>query len=102
MVKNFYIVFDRASPAPVFSRGDVVSGRVVLELSAASRVQCLTAHTQGLAKVHFKMDAEGLANKVSRRRVSLSDAMSFYAKHQTAEVEFLNQREVLLCAGKTQ
>ncbi|XP_060933881.1 arrestin domain-containing protein 2 isoform X1 [Limanda limanda] len=86
-LKKLDIVFD--SPEldcpPVFSSGDVVSGRVVLELSGASRLDSLKLHAQGCAKVHW----------TESRSAGSSTA---YTQNYSDEVEYLNRREVLLQA----
>lgn len=88
-VKKLDIVFD--SPEldcpPVFSNGDVVSGRVVLVLSAASRLDSLKLHAEGFAKVHW----------TESRSAGSSTA---YTQNYSDEVEYLNRREVLLQAGQ--
>uniref|UniRef100_UPI003AAA9CA2 arrestin domain-containing protein 2 isoform X3 n=1 Tax=Centroberyx gerrardi TaxID=166262 RepID=UPI003AAA9CA2 len=87
-LKKFYVLFD--SPEldcpPVFSSGDVVSGRVVLELGAESRVDSLKLHAEGFAKVHW----------TESRSAGSSTA---YTQNYSDEVEYLNRREVLLQAG---
>lgn len=89
-LKKLDIVFD--SPEldcpPVFSNGDVVSGRVVLELSAQSRVDSLKLHAEGFAKVHW----------TESRSAGSSTA---YTQNYSDEVEYLNRREVLLQAGQS-
>ena len=51
----FAIVFDSPDTGhpPVFSGGDEVSGRVVVQLSAACSVQSLRLQAKGLAEVQF-------------------------------------------------
>lgn len=89
-LKKFDIVFD--SPEmdcpPVFSSGDVVSGKVVLELSAESKVESLKLHAEGFAKVHW----------TESRSAGSSTA---YTQNYSDEVEYLNRREVLLQAGQS-
>ncbi|XP_034035993.1 arrestin domain-containing protein 2 isoform X1 [Thalassophryne amazonica] len=86
-LKKFDIVFD--SPEldcpPVFSSGDVVSGRVLLELSGESRVHSVKLHAEGFAKVHW----------TESRSAGSSTA---YTQNYSDEVEYLNRREVLLQA----
>lgn len=88
-LKKLDIVFD--SPEldcpPVFSNGDVVSGRVVLDLSGESRVDSLKLHAEGFAKVHW----------TESRSAGSSTA---YTQNYSDEVEYLNRREVLLQAGQ--
>lgn len=89
-LKKLDIVFD--SPEldcpPVFSNGDVVSGRVVLDLSGASRVDSLKLHAEGFAKVHW----------TESRSAGSSTA---YTQNYSDEVEYLNRREVLLQPGQS-
>jgi len=89
-LKKFDIVFD--SPEmdcpPVFSSGDVVSGKVVLDLSAESKVESLKLHAEGFAKVHW----------TESRSAGSSTA---YTQNYSDEVEYLNRREVLLQAGQS-
>lgn len=89
-LKKFDIVFD--SPEmdcpPVFSSGDVVSGKVVLELSSESKVESLKLHAEGFAKVHW----------TESRSAGSSTA---YTQNYSDEVEYLNRREVLLQAGQS-
>ncbi|XP_035503421.1 arrestin domain-containing protein 2 isoform X1 [Scophthalmus maximus] len=86
-LKKFDIVFD--SPEfdcpPVFSSGDVVSGRVLLQLGGASSVASLKLHAEGFAKVHW----------TESRSAGSSTA---YTQNYSDEVEYLNRREVLLQA----
>ncbi|KAG7327662.1 hypothetical protein KOW79_009268 [Hemibagrus wyckioides] len=86
-VKKFHVVFDSPDVdcPPVFSSGDVVSGRVVLELSAESKVQSVKLHAEGYAKVHW----------TESRSAGSSTA---YTQNYSDEVEYLNRREVLLQA----
>ncbi|MEQ2173768.1 hypothetical protein GOODEAATRI_000824 [Goodea atripinnis] len=65
--------------------GDVVSGRVVLELFGETKVDSLKLHAEGYAKVHW----------TESRSAGSSTA---YTQNYSDEVEYLNQREVLLQA----
>ncbi|XP_012778324.1 arrestin domain-containing protein 2 isoform X1 [Maylandia zebra] len=89
-LKKFDIVFDspEVDCPPVYSSGDVVSGRVVLELSGESRVDSLKLHAEGFAKVHW----------TESRSAGSSTA---YTQNYGDEVEYLNRREVLLQAGQS-
>uniref|UniRef100_A0A4W6CL29 Arrestin domain containing 2 n=1 Tax=Lates calcarifer TaxID=8187 RepID=A0A4W6CL29_LATCA len=86
-LKKFDIVFDspEVDCPPVFSSGDVVSGRVVLELSGESKIESLKLHAEGFAKVHW----------TESRSAGSSTA---YTQNYSDEVEYLNRREVLLQA----
>lgn len=87
-LKKFYIVFDspEIDSPPVFSSGDVVSGKVVLDLTGESKVESLKLHAEGFAKVHW----------TESRSAGSSTA---YTQNYSDEVEYLNRREVLLQAG---
>ncbi|KAM9796122.1 arrestin domain-containing protein 2 isoform X1 [Syngnathus typhle] len=86
-LKKLDIVFDAADVdcPPVYSSGDVVSGRVLLELTGESRVDSLKLHAEGFAKVHW----------TESRSAGSSTA---YTQNYSDEVEYLNRREVLLQA----
>ncbi|KAG2464283.1 ARRD2 protein, partial [Polypterus senegalus] len=86
-LKKFRIVLDSSEDGtpPVFSSGDVLSGRVLLELSRTSRVTSLKLHAVGYAKVHW----------TESRSAGSSSA---YTQNYSDEVDFLNHRETLLQA----
>lgn len=90
-LKKFHIVFDspEIDSTPVFSSGDVVSGKVVLDLAGESKVESLKLHAEGFAKVHW----------TESRSAGSSTA---YTQNYSDEVEYLNRREVLLQAGQIQ
>ncbi|XP_066504080.1 arrestin domain-containing protein 2 isoform X2 [Hoplias malabaricus] len=89
-LKKLDVVFDspEIDSPPVFSSGDVVSGKVVLELTAESKVKSLKLHAEGFAKVHW----------TESRSAGSSTA---YTQNYSDEVEYLNRREVLLQAGQS-
>jgi len=89
-LKKFDVVFDSPEEdcPPVFSSGDVVSGRVVVDLSGETRVDSLKLHAEGFAKVHW----------TESRSAGSSTA---YTQNYSDEVEYLNRREVLLPAGQS-
>ncbi|KAF5909958.1 arrestin domain-containing protein 2 isoform X1 [Clarias magur] len=86
-VKKFQVLFDSpdGNSPPVFSSGDVVSGRVVLELGAETKVHSVKLHAEGYAKVHW----------TESRSAGSSTA---YTQNYSDEVEYLNRRDVLLQA----
>uniref|UniRef100_A0AAY5EPA0 Arrestin C-terminal-like domain-containing protein n=1 Tax=Electrophorus electricus TaxID=8005 RepID=A0AAY5EPA0_ELEEL len=86
-LRKFNVVFDspEVNSPPVFSSGDVVSGKVVLELATESKVSSLKLHAEGFAKVHW----------TESRSAGSSTA---YTQNYSDEVEYLNRREVLLQA----
>ncbi|KAI5626652.1 arrestin domain-containing protein 2, partial [Silurus asotus] len=86
-VKKFLVEFDsRDAPCPpLFHSGDVVCGRVVLELDSETKVDSVKLHAEGYAKVHW----------TESRSAGSSTA---YTQNYSDEVEYLNRREVLLQA----
>ncbi|TNM87768.1 hypothetical protein fugu_005989 [Takifugu bimaculatus] len=86
-LKKLDIVFDspEVDCPPVFSSGDVVSGRVILDLFGEIRLNSLKLHAEGFAKVHW----------TESRSAGSSTA---YTQNYSDEVEYLNRREVLLQA----
>ncbi|CAL9695010.1 unnamed protein product [Knipowitschia caucasica] len=88
-LRRFEVVFDcsELDGPPVFSSGDVVCGRVVLDLSGETRLEALKLHAEGFAKVHW----------TESRSAGSSTA---YTQNYSDEVEYLNRREVLLQAGE--
>lgn len=89
-VKKLDIVFDspEVDRPPVYSSGDVVSGRVVLDLFRGVRVDSLKLHAEGFAKVHW----------TESRSAGSSTA---YTQNYSDEVEYLIRREALLQAGQS-
>lgn len=89
-LKKLDVVFDspEVDCPPVFSSGDVVSGRVILDLFGEIRVNSLKLHAEGFAKVHW----------TESRSAGSSTA---YTQNYSDEVEYLNRREVLLQAGQS-
>ncbi|XP_053153808.1 arrestin domain-containing protein 2 isoform X1 [Hemicordylus capensis] len=84
-LKRFAIVLDcpeLASP-PVFSSGESVAGRVVLELSGEARLGALHLHAEGCAKVHW----------TESRSAGSSTA---YTQSYSDQVDFLSHQETLL------
>ncbi|TRY55245.1 hypothetical protein DNTS_014559 [Danionella cerebrum] len=84
-VKNFSLSFDCLNDCnvPVFSSGDFVSGRVLVEVTGDICVKSLNIHAKGLAKVRWTESRSAGSNTA-------------YTRHFTEEVEYLNQREVLI------
>lgn len=89
-LKKLDVVFDspEVNCPPVFSSGDVVSGRVILDVFGDFRVTSLKLHAEGFAKVHW----------TESRSAGSSTA---YTQNYSDEVEYLNRREVLLQAGQS-
>uniref|UniRef100_A0A8C8GQR7 Arrestin C-terminal-like domain-containing protein n=1 Tax=Oncorhynchus tshawytscha TaxID=74940 RepID=A0A8C8GQR7_ONCTS len=90
-LKKFDIVFDspEIDSPPVFSSGDVVSGKVVLDLAGECKVESLKLHAEGFAKVYW----------TESRSAGSSTA---YTQNYSDEVEYLNRREVLLQADNAE
>ncbi|KAJ8270103.1 hypothetical protein GJAV_G00110390 [Gymnothorax javanicus] len=84
-LKKFYVVFDSPEfdSSPVFSSGDLVSGKVVLEFTGETKVQSLKLHAEGFAKVRW----------TESRTAGSSSA---YTQTRSDEVEYLNQQETFL------
>ncbi|XP_030228540.1 arrestin domain-containing protein 2 isoform X2 [Gadus morhua] len=84
-LKKLQVVLDspEIDSPPVFSSGDVVSGKVVLELTGESKVESLKLHAEGFARVHW----------TESRSAGSSTA---YTQNYSDEVEYLNHRESLL------
>lgn len=89
-LKKLDVIFDspEVDCPPVFSSGDIVSGRVILDLFGEIRVNSLKLHAEGFAKVHW----------TESRSAGSSTA---YTQNYSDEVEYLNRREVLLQAGQS-
>lgn len=88
-VRNLRVVFDspELNSPPVYSSGDVVSGKVLLELTGETKVHSLKLHAEGFARVHWTESRS-------------AGASSAYTQNYSDEVEYLNHREVLLQAGE--
>ncbi|XP_077128069.1 arrestin domain-containing protein 2 [Ranitomeya variabilis] len=84
-VKKFLVVLDCSEEAapPVFSSGASVSGKVLLELVSATKVESVKLHAGGYAKVHW----------TESRSAGSSTA---YTQNYSDEVEYLQLRETLL------
>ncbi|KAM9331171.1 arrestin domain-containing protein 2 [Gastrophryne carolinensis] len=87
-VKKFAVVIDSPEEeeeggSPVFSSGDSVSGRVLLELLADTKVESVKLHAGGYAKVHW----------TESRSAGSSTA---YTQNYSDQVEYLNLRDTLL------
>ncbi|XP_061457338.1 arrestin domain-containing protein 2 isoform X1 [Rhineura floridana] len=84
-LKRFVVVLDcpEAASPPVFSSGESVAGRVVLELSGEARLGALQLHAQGCAKVHW----------TESRSAGSSTA---YTQSYGDQVDFLSHRQTLL------
>ncbi|XP_051542487.1 arrestin domain-containing protein 3-like [Myxocyprinus asiaticus] len=84
-VKNFFVSYDclNDSNVPVFASGDVVSGRVIVEVTGEIRVKSLNIHAKGLAKVRWTESRNAGSNTA-------------YTQNFTEEVEYLNHKDVLI------
>ncbi|XP_038633187.1 arrestin domain-containing protein 2-like isoform X1 [Scyliorhinus canicula] len=80
-LKRFSMALDSPDPStvPVYSTGDEVSGKVVLELSGAMKIQSLRLHAEGYAKVHW----------TESRSAGSSTA---YTQNYSDEVEYYNKK----------
>lgn len=84
-VKSFTISFDclNDSNVPVFSSGDCVSGRVIIEVTGEIRVKSLKIQSKGLAKVRWTESRNAGSNTA-------------YTQNYTEEVEYLNHKDILI------
>ncbi|XP_018429171.1 PREDICTED: arrestin domain-containing protein 2 isoform X2 [Nanorana parkeri] len=85
-VKKFLVALDSSvedDGPPVFSSGHTVSGKVLLELVADTKVESVKLHAGGYAKVHW----------TESRSAGSSTA---YTQNYSDEVEYINLRETLL------
>ncbi|KAG8454533.1 hypothetical protein GDO86_000958 [Hymenochirus boettgeri] len=84
-VRKFEVILDspdQDSP-PVFSSGVTVTGNVLLDLVAATKVESLKLHAGGYAKVHW----------TESRSAGSSTA---YTQNYSEEVEYFNLRETIM------
>ncbi|XP_056428861.1 arrestin domain-containing protein 2 isoform X1 [Hyla sarda] len=84
-VKKFVVLLDCSEEdgPPVFSSGDAVSGKVLLELVSDCKVESVKLHAGGYAKVHW----------TESRSAGSSTA---YTQNYSDEVEYMDQKETLL------
>ncbi|KAJ1085517.1 hypothetical protein NDU88_005649 [Pleurodeles waltl] len=84
-VKRFLVTLDCPEPdsPPVFSGGDTVTGRVLLELVAETKVESIKLHAQGLARVHWTESRSANSNAA-------------YSQNYSDEVVYLEHQEALL------
>ncbi len=84
-VKSFTVSYDclNDSNVPVFSSGDCVSGRVIIEVTGEIRVKSLKIHAKGFAKVRWTESRNAGSNTA-------------YTQNYTEEVEYLNHKDVLI------
>ncbi|MGH0160087.1 UNVERIFIED_CONTAM: hypothetical protein FKN15_058512 [Acipenser sinensis] len=84
-VKSFTVSYDclNDSNVPVFSSGDCVSGRVVIEVTGEIRVKSLKIHAKGFAKVRWTESRNAGSNTA-------------YTQNFTEEVEYLNHKDILI------
>lgn len=84
-VKSFIVSYDclNDSNVPVFSSGDSVSGRVIIEVTGEIRVKSLKIHAKGFAKVRWTESRNAGSNTA-------------YTQNYTEEVEYLNHRDILI------
>ncbi|MEQ2205550.1 hypothetical protein XENOCAPTIV_002797 [Xenoophorus captivus] len=84
-VKSFIVSYDcfNDSNVPVFSSGDCVSGRVIIEVTGEIRVKSLKIHAKGFAKVRWTESRNAGSNTA-------------YTQNYTEEVEYLNHKDILI------
>ncbi|XP_075960451.1 arrestin domain-containing protein 3a isoform X2 [Anarhichas minor] len=83
--KSFTVSYDclNDSNVPVFSSGDCVSGRVIIEVTGEIRVKSLKIHAKGFAKVRWTESRNAGSNTA-------------YTQNYTEEVEYLNHKDILI------
>ncbi|XP_019740977.1 arrestin domain-containing protein 3-like [Hippocampus comes] len=84
-VRALAVCFDtlNESNLPVFSGGELVSGRVVVEVAGDVRVRSLDVTARGVAKVRWTESRNAGANTA-------------YTQNYTEEVEYLHHRDTLI------
>lgn len=84
-VKTLAVCFDCLNERnlPVFSGGDSVSGRVIVDVAGDVRVKTLSIHARGVAKVRWTESRNAGANTA-------------YTQNYTEEVEYLNHYDILI------
>lgn len=84
-VRALAIFFDSLNEnnLPVFSGGDLVSGRVVVDVTGDVRVKSLDITAKGVAKVRWTESRNAGANTA-------------YAQNYTEEVEYLHHYDTLI------
>lgn len=88
-VKSFVVSYDchNDSNVPVFSSGDCISGRVLIEVTGEIRVKSLKIHAKGFAKVRWTESRNAGSNTA-------------YTQNYTEEVEYLNHKDILIGHGR--
>lgn len=84
-VRALVVCFDSLNEhnLPAFSGGDLVSGRVLVEVSGDVRVKSLDVTARGVAKVRWTESRNAGANTA-------------YTQNYTEEVEYLHHRDTLI------
>lgn len=84
-VKSFTVSYDclNDSNVPVFSSGDSVSGRVIIEVTGEIRVKSLKINAKGFAKVRWTESRNAGSNTA-------------YTQNYTEEVEYLTHKDILI------
>lgn len=84
-VKTLAVYFDYLNDnnVPVYSGGDSVSGRVIIEVTGEVRVKTLNITARGVAKVRWTESRNAGANTA-------------YTQNYTEEVEYLNHSDTLI------
>lgn len=84
-VRTLAVFFDALTDGdlPVFSGGDLVSGRVLVDVTGDVRVRSLDVTARGVAKVRWTESRNAGANTA-------------YTQNYTEEVEYLRHRDTLI------
>lgn len=57
-VKSFSLEYDAVNNKNVFTNGDTVNGRIILQVSKDSKIRALVLFAMGEAHAHWHMDEE--------------------------------------------
>ncbi|XP_014848393.1 PREDICTED: arrestin domain-containing protein 3-like [Poecilia mexicana] len=66
-IKNFQIEYDAINRRNIFTNGDTINGRIILEASKETRIQSLVFIAKGKARVHFT-EHYGILGKTNPER----------------------------------
>lgn len=60
-VKRFSLEYDALNSKNVFTNGDTVNGRIILQVSKASKIRALVLFATGEAHAHWHMDEDHIS-----------------------------------------
>ncbi|XP_035989898.1 arrestin domain-containing protein 3 [Fundulus heteroclitus] len=95
-IKNFQIEYDAINSKNIFTNGDTINGRIILEASKETRIQSLAFIAKGKARVQFS-EHYGLLGKVNPE---ISEDYSYKQKYYRMKQHILketrqNEREII-------